>query len=117
MRPRLLSPFLLVLALSCDHWSPTDPSNASLFGVVTNVKNGLTIAGAKVAVADFSGHALGTTSQSDGNGGYSIHELRPGHDQLIVYYGPAGGALYVREPIDIHEGANLHDIALGNPIF
>src|SRR5256885_654772 len=109
MRPLLRNSVLLLVALTaCNGWSPTAPGGASLFGTVTNAQYGYRVSGAEVVLLGPGGG----TSQSNGDGGYSFHRLEPGRFQLLVYYGPAGGQLYVRTDIDIRDGANVHDIAL-----
>jgi hypothetical protein len=100
---------LLVLVMSCEGRSPTDPSDspASLSGVVTN-PYGSVWGGVTVSVVNANGTVV-ATSMTDQRGRYSLTLRPPGHYRLWLQLGRTGPGYFVGE-IDLRVGRNTFNI-------
>jgi hypothetical protein len=100
---------LLILVVSCEGRSPTDPSGgwARLSGVVTN-PYGSVWGGVTVSIVNANG-AVVATSMSDQRGRYSLTVRPPGHYRVWLQLGRTGPGYFVGE-IDLRVGRNSFNI-------
>jgi hypothetical protein len=105
-------PFLLALlfaVVSCDGFSPTDPSgrSATLSGVVTD-PHGQIWGGVSIGIVEPDGGVV-ASGLTDNSGRYSISRLRPGRYRVWLQLGRTGPGYFVAD-VDLREGYNSFDI-------
>jgi hypothetical protein len=105
-------PLLLVLLLvlvSCNGVSPTDPSgrSATLSGVVTD-PYGNVWGGVAIGIVEPDGSVM-TSGLTDDAGRYSISGIRPGRYRVWLQLGRTGPGYFVAD-LDMREGNNTFDI-------
>jgi len=100
---------LLIVLVSCNGFSPTDPydaHSAAIFGVVKDKYNNVW-GGVSIGMVTEQGVAASGTTGNDGR--YSIARLQPGHYRIWLQLGRTGPGSFVGD-IDLHQGQNTFDI-------
>ena len=101
---------LLVLLVSCDGHSPTDPFGgrmASLSGVITD-PYGNVWGGVSIGIVQPDGGVV-ASGLTDDHGRYAIRDLRPGLYRVWLQLGRTGPGYFVGD-IDLRDGQNTLDI-------
>lgn len=104
-----LLPLSLLLVVSCNGRSPTDPAGgwATLSGVVSN-PYGSVWGGVSVGLVDANGSVVGS-ARTDQSGRYSLTMRSPGRYRVWLQLGPTGPGSFVAD-IELHAGNNTLDI-------
>jgi hypothetical protein len=101
---------LLVVLVSCDGHSPTDPfgeRTAALSGVVTD-PYGNVWGGVSIGIVHPDGGVV-ASGLTDDHGRYSIRRLRAGQYRVWLQLGRTGPGYFVGD-VDLREGQNTLDI-------